>query len=815
MGHVVSLSSPSGCGGAALDVQRSCPRHSPFLNNHNVVKSDVQRTCSFSVPQASDLTGKMVPNRSSFRRLSSRRSLHFIIIFGTLLFGFVLVKVGSYTIHFYSSGQFVRYHMDMTPSVQVQDSPVKNIPTQELGYSAVVLYLINASRLRELMLSLFYLHHNVPMQPWPIILFYADDMNDQSARVEFMLRLYDFLGGDQEVRSFLSRIEFERLEWSLPPGISHNKVDVDPVFIHAWPGFHLMSNFFATQIFGHPRLRDVTYFMRLDTDSFIFKHLCYDPLEVFHAYNRSYGYRSRSSDPAWLTRGMWEYADDFVREHPEVEKNLGKNAWTWPTNRESIKMKHEPFPSYYNNFEIVRLDAFRRPDVQEWLRGIDRDPQRIYKYRWSDGAIRYATRHNREEPSILCILAHRLPQRFRIDGRGGDMPEVRQASPLSFRRLKRREWRSSPGLSAKEFLRPLNVDIPDTVLPRRYRRHGVLLDDLELDMQKLEKMESPASTRPCSEFPPRAGQAVYVGRRTPRFYLAAFRNLANRRLRRSKSSGPRRGTRRRRRLFVDIVVGWIEKRKKRWIEPRRHDGKDLRIFYSVYNLIDRLYGGARIRYREEIISGSVYYRVKFEHHQRGKVEVMETSLGIAVKEMQYELEFEGVSCDETQFADLFQVIDKKFPGAKVMHKTDKYGRRHVKVEHAICGFRTCAKTTEEAIGILIDLYSNDMGVRGDRRMKRFGGIFDGEYSAARLVLCMHVDVNRDLAMDLFYPGSRLLYRQISHGLWHAKIVHEVDGVIATGKSCTLEFTLARLRSELENNINHLQDSAGSIGRWRC
>ncbi|KAL5512643.1 hypothetical protein ACEPAG_2909 [Sanghuangporus baumii] len=726
--------------------------------------------------------------------------------------------VGLYTVHFYSSGKFVAYHMDMTPTVLVQDSSVKNIPTQELGYSAVVLYLINASRLRELMLSLYYLHHNVPMQPWPIILFHADDINDQSARVEFMLRLYDFLGGDQEARSFLSRIEFERLEWSVPPGISHNKVDVDPVFIHAWPGFHLMSNFFATQIFEHPRLRDVTYFMRLDTDSFVFKHLCYDLLEVFHAHNRSYGYRSRSSDPAWLTRGMWEYTDNFVRDHPEVEKNLEKNGWTWPMNREPRKMKHEPFPTYYNNFEIVRLDAFRRPDVQDWLREIDRDPQRIYKYRWSDAAIRYATVsmyldtqkdveeycgmqywHNgvQEEPSILCILAYRLPQRFSIGDWGGDMPEARPTSPLLLRRLKGRKWSSPP--AGNKLLRPLNVDVPDAVLPRRYRRHGVLLDDLELDMQKLKMMESPASARPCSEFPPRAGQVVYVGRRTLRFYLAAFQNLANRHLRRSKSSGSRRRrqTERRRRLFSDIVRGWVEKRKKkRWIEPRRHDGKDLRIFYSVFNLIDKRYGGARIRYREEMISGSVHYRVKFEHHQRGKMEVMETSLDTAVKEMQYELEFENVSCDDTQFADLFQVINKKFLGAKVMHKNDKYGRRHVKVEHAICGFRTCAKTTEEAIGTLVDLYSNDIGVRGDRRMKRFGGIFDGEYFVPN-------------------PIRVCTLTQISHGLWHAKIVHEVEGVIATGKSCTLEFTLARLRSELETSINHLQDSASSIGRWRC
>lgn len=278
------------------------------------------------------------------------------------------------------------------------DAPIKTIPVQELGYTAVVLYMISASRLRELMLSLSYLYENVPMQPWPIILFYADDMQDPSLRTEFTLRLYDFLGGGQDVRWFISRIEFERLEWALPPGISHNKVNVDPVFIDAWPGYHLMCHFFATQIFDHPRLRDVTYYLRLDTDSYIYKPLCYDPIELFHARNRTYGYRTRSNDPGWVTIGMWKLTADFVRSRPEVVRNLEKNNWTWPSNWEPRNLLVEPYPTYYNNFEIVRVDTFRRPDIREWLDEIQRDPMHIYKYRWGASSLTF----------IFSTLANRL-----------------------------------------------------------------------------------------------------------------------------------------------------------------------------------------------------------------------------------------------------------------------------------------------------------------------------------------------------------------------------------------------------------------------
>lgn len=94
-----------------------------------------------------------------------------------------------------------------------------------------------------------------------------------------------------------------RIDLELPKGMSTNKVKVDPVYIDDWPGFHLMQGFFATKIFDHPRLvdRNVTYFMRLDPDVYIYKKLCYDPFEVFHSRNRKYGYGTIGEDPGWVS----------------------------------------------------------------------------------------------------------------------------------------------------------------------------------------------------------------------------------------------------------------------------------------------------------------------------------------------------------------------------------------------------------------------------------------------------------------------------------------------------------------------------------
>ena len=80
-----------------------------------------------------------------------------------------------------------------------------------------------------------------------------------------------------------------------------------------------MSGFFATHIFDHPRLRDkdVTYYLRLSPDSYIYKPLCYDPFEYFHARNLSSAFSSLASSTRALARALEDLREDQLYDDAE------------------------------------------------------------------------------------------------------------------------------------------------------------------------------------------------------------------------------------------------------------------------------------------------------------------------------------------------------------------------------------------------------------------------------------------------------------------------------------------------------------------
>jgi mannosyltransferase len=145
-----------------------------------------------------------------------------------------------------------------------------------------------------------------------------------------------------------------------------------------------MCSFFATEIFSHPRLRNVTYYMRMDTDSFFTAPLCYDPFEVMHIRRRSYGYLLIGADAPGFYEGLWEFVRNYAQTHTAVEQQSRANKWEWPDRDE--KPENLRFLGYYNNFEMVELDAFRRPDVKDWLDALEKYPEGIFKWRWGKAA---------------------------------------------------------------------------------------------------------------------------------------------------------------------------------------------------------------------------------------------------------------------------------------------------------------------------------------------------------------------------------------------------------------------------------------------
>ena len=145
--------------------------------------------------------------------------------------------------------------------------------------------------------------------------------------------------------------------------------------------------------------------MRLDTDSFITKPLCFDPIHRIHRKKRIYAYNRITPDEGYVVRGMWNLIDRYARAHPEVEQRLRRNKWPWPKGRKDWMIKGITFdgigvPAYSNSFEIVKIKEFQRPDVVAWIDEIMKDPDRIYSLRW--GALGFPQHPTRLTLNIVC-----------------------------------------------------------------------------------------------------------------------------------------------------------------------------------------------------------------------------------------------------------------------------------------------------------------------------------------------------------------------------------------------------------------------------
>ena len=290
------------------------------------------------------------------------------------------------------------------------------LPSSRNNYTAAIIYLAERDRLDDTIHSLGSLQLYIPWRvQWPIILFHTGDFENHDVLSEF----YTKLEKDKWTKGLHSqlrkRIQFVRIDFTFPPGVSPDINVYNPEeFDWRWPGehthvlsvpvnvlsftkrvcftapslgYHHMCRFYAEQIFHHPRIRNLTYYMRMDTDSFIMKPLCYDPIEHVHHRNRVYAYNRITPDEGYVVRGMWNFIDRYARSHPGVDDQLRRNKWPWPQGRDrwiadGIKYDGIGVPAYSNNFEIVRLKAFQRRDVVQFIREIMWDPGHIYSLRW-------------------------------------------------------------------------------------------------------------------------------------------------------------------------------------------------------------------------------------------------------------------------------------------------------------------------------------------------------------------------------------------------------------------------------------------------
>ncbi|KAF7362901.1 Nucleotide-diphospho-sugar transferase [Mycena venus] len=273
--------------------------------------------------------------------------------------------------------------------------------TQPPPYTAAIVYLVSVlpgpRNPDQLLESLPLVQKNIPWRyQWPVLLLHAGAYDTYESRVNFLDRLRESAQRQEltpdATEKLIKRIEFIPTSHELPAGIPEDGGTDRPVWDLEWPAYHHVCAFFSYKIFNHPRIRDLTYYFRLDDDSHVHSPTCFDPFEYMHVNNKSYAFRREDPDLGWVTVGMWPFVSNYAQRHPEVEGRLNHNGWQWPSGRfwPNNFGVAENFRSYETNFDLVKVPRFRTPEMTAFLDELASDPKRFYWYRWGDAPLRLA-----------------------------------------------------------------------------------------------------------------------------------------------------------------------------------------------------------------------------------------------------------------------------------------------------------------------------------------------------------------------------------------------------------------------------------------
>jgi hypothetical protein len=126
----------------------------------------------------------------------------------------------------------------------------------------------------------------------------------------------------------------------------------------------------------------------MDTDSFMPKELAYDPIALAHRRGLKYLGRAVGLDDGAACRGMWDFVEEYTDAHPGLADRMARNDVPIPDP--SPDRIEAAMPAWYNNFEVVHVPSFHRPEVAEWLKTLNKFWRGFYVHRWGESGSRSA-----------------------------------------------------------------------------------------------------------------------------------------------------------------------------------------------------------------------------------------------------------------------------------------------------------------------------------------------------------------------------------------------------------------------------------------
>ena len=169
-------------------------------------------------------------------------------------------------------------------------------------------------------------------------------------------------------------------------------------------GYRRMCRFWFSGVFELADVRNLTYLLRLDTDSELrCRPGSRDPFELMARQRAVYGYVAVKTDHPMVAKNLTAFGAAYARRVPQIQDAFYRFPPHAPTNC--------PAPMFYTNFEIMNVSWFARPRAVAFaravdasgsgavktfgLRAVDATPPRrtgmIFGNRWGDAPLRWLT----------------------------------------------------------------------------------------------------------------------------------------------------------------------------------------------------------------------------------------------------------------------------------------------------------------------------------------------------------------------------------------------------------------------------------------
>jgi len=241
-----------------------------------------------------------------------------------------------------------------------------------MAENAAIIYM---SRMRDLPL----LYRSLSMLCWnfkyvkdyPIVVFH-DDI-DQPSISNFLVAIHRTVG-------FIPNIKFEYLKFDMPEWVSSDPSNYPVSLNEFWMGYRHMCRFHSGGIYTDKRLANYEYYWRLDSDSYLYSPINFDPFERMKSRGYEYAYMcDEDGEVPRVAEGLWETTLDFMEKNNIKMNDYLKGRLvdgTWNYNL------------FYTNFEIGKFSFFRSPEYMSYFDHLDKTGNIYYK-RWGDAPIHW------------------------------------------------------------------------------------------------------------------------------------------------------------------------------------------------------------------------------------------------------------------------------------------------------------------------------------------------------------------------------------------------------------------------------------------